>query len=381
MSAAKDIHRAFIYLACNLFFLPIASSAYAYEIKGIDIELLAQAEETYDDNITFTKAHNADDFITTLSAGLTANYKGKLKSWEFIANAHRQIFAEEHNFDNTSEDITLAFAEELSKHQKINLKDVFTHTYEPVSFIETFGRTSGRYSYYMNEFGLEYVRELRKQLLFTARYANEINEFRRAGPSDSFQNKAAVQIDLSLNSAAGLLFLYEYSVREFNASTSASENTLAAGIKHYITKQLSLDLKAGVDFINSYTDKDYIKPLVSFSLTDEIDDKTSAKIEFLKESSKNPYIVDVFNSWRIEPSLTRQLWEKASFSILSFYGEGKYPESGINDRLAGAEVVYAYELTKRMKLNLSYSYSKIDSTDENREYKKNRVSLGLKMEL
>lgn len=369
-----------VILVFSMILLSRLPKAQAYEIKGTEITPLAGIEETYDDNIAFTKAGKEDDFFTTLSAGITADYKDKLKSWGINANVHRQIFAQKRSFNNTSEDVTVIFSEELTKYQRVNLKNAFTHTYEPASFQESFGRTSGRYSYYMNQFHLEYARELSKQRTFSAAYSNEINEFRRAGQDDSFENSLSAQLDMDLNSTSDVLLLYKFSARDFNSGGNAFQNTLAAGFKQYLTKQLSYNAQAGIDFISSYSDKNYIRPLFSFALTDEIDDKTSVGLEFLKETSKNPYIADIFDSRKAGLSLTRQLSEKSSFTISGFYGQGKYPESAISDRLAGAEASYTYELSKRTELNLSYLYSKIGSTDESREYKKNGLSLGLRAE-
>jgi hypothetical protein len=99
-------------------------------------------------------------------------------------------------------------------------------------------------------------------------------------------------VDYALNSASVLLVLYGFSIREFDSASNASSSRLACGIKQNITKQFYFDARAGIDFIDSYADKKYAKPLLLllFSLVDEISQKNTLRFEFSREYDKSPYI-------------------------------------------------------------------------------------------
>lgn len=352
--------------------LPIKASA--YEISGVDIKPRGSISEAYDDNITFVKDNAEEDFITNIGLGLDGKYEDKSKTLEFTGNINRQIFAENHKFDNTSEDFSLDFKKELSRYDRLNLIDAFTHAYEPVSLAEAFGRTTGRYSYYTNRFSLEYAKDITEPLTVSIRYGNDLDIFLREDLSDSYLNRAGVKADYSLSSATIFSFLYDYSNREFDPGNNATKNALSAGIRQYITKQLYLDTRAGIDFINSYNNADYTKPMIFASLTDEIDENTTAFLSFTKEYSTNPYTEDIFNNWQVSTYLTRELLKNLGCSISAFYGKGKYTSLNIREELMGGEVSLTYNLKKNLRLDLTYSYSKTNSTDDTREYAKNKIS-------
>lgn len=355
-------------------------SASAFDYRDIDMSLRAGISETYDDNITSVHENEKEDFITTLSLGLGAKLEGKTRSLNLAANVTQQLFADYDNFNNTSQDLTIDFQQEFSKYDRISLRDTFTHTYEPRSFEDAFGRTTGRYSYYRNRFSLDYTRDIAKQLSLSARYANEVDEISRKDLSDSSLNRAGLEATYFLSSATILLCFYDFTYRDFDPGASASTNTIAAGLRHYLTSQLYLDAQAGLDLINSYNDEGYCRPLIQASLTSDIDENSRAAISFSKRYYTNAYTQDLFDYWKVLATFTRQLFKRLSCSLSGFYGKGEYVAANITDKLRGASIGLTYDLTKKIKANLGYTYSNVDSTQATREYTKNRIYLKLSME-
>lgn len=131
------------WLICGVGSLVLATNAYCYEIKGIELTPSLGLSQAYDDNITFLKDDKEDDFITAISAGLKAKREALTYSWALSADLTHEFFAENNKFDKTSEDVSFSFSKELSKHDKVSLSESFFHGYEPKSLAETFGRTWG----------------------------------------------------------------------------------------------------------------------------------------------------------------------------------------------------------------------------------------------
>jgi len=379
MKTAHISKNLFIFFLAALLIVS-AGKAYSFDYKGIDLKLRASVSEIYDDNITFVHENEKEDFITNLSFGLGVKYEGKTRSLELTANIFQQFFADYDNFNNTSEDLTLNFQQEFSRYDRISLRDVFTHTYEPRSFEEAFGITRGRYSYYRNRFNLAYTKDISRQFSISARYASEIDEVSREDLSDSSLNRVGLDATYFPTSATILMFSYDFSRRDFDPGGNATIHTIAPGLRHYFTRQLYFDGKAGIDFINSYNDKNYAKPLIQASVINDIDENSRVSISFTRRYYTNAYTQDLFDYWQTSGTFTRRLFKRLGCSLSGFYGEGEYITTNIADKLRGVSVGFTYDLSKKLKGNLRYTYSDVDSTIDTREYTKNKIFLGLAME-
>jgi opacity protein-like surface antigen len=349
-------------------------------VGDVDVTVRAGAGEAYDDNITFANTNKKNDSSTNLNLGVDGKYEGKTRSLTFSADLSRQFFDTYTNFDNTSENASLTYNQEFSKYKRMSLKDSFTHSQEPRSLEDEFGRTSGRYSYSRNNISLDYTADISKQLSLIWRYANEIYDPSRKDLSNSYMNKLGVEADFAFNSQTIGYATYDFSYRTFDPGTSATFNILGAGLRQYFTNQLYADLRAGIDFIDSFNDRTYTKPSYQFSLTDEFDKESQLTLAILKEYSANAYSEDLFNYWQVSAALARQLLQRLRVNLNVFYGRGEYINFDINDRLRGAAMGLDYDLLHNLKLNLSYSYSKTVSNFSSRDYTRNYVSAGLRME-
>ena len=110
-------------MPCGLFFLLwMPSDIYAFLYKGLDLSVGGTVSEIYDDNITRTNSsgNKTEDFTTRLTLNLGVKYEGKTRTLDFMGRINRDIFAANHNFNNTSEKLELNFQNELSKLFKKN---------------------------------------------------------------------------------------------------------------------------------------------------------------------------------------------------------------------------------------------------------------------
>ncbi len=361
-------------------FLLISRSACAFDLEDLDFDVNASASESYDDNITQTHEDEQKDFITNLSFGLGVQSERKLGSFDLTAKIIQQLFAKYSGYNKLSENLILNLKQEFSQYDRISLNDVFTHSYESITFEQAFGRPPGRYSHFRNRFNFGYTRDIARQISLTAKYGNEINAFSREDVSNSFQNKAGLQMEYFPNATNILTSSYEFTSRNFDPGEDIYTHSVAAGLRHYLTNQLYFDGRGGMDFINSYTNKNYTKAFIQASLTSDIDEETRASISLARRRDTYAYSEDLFDYWKASGTFRRQLFKRLGFSLSGFYGKGEYVVSNITDKLRGVGIGFSYDLSKNLKGSFNYTYSSVDSTVDTREYTKNRVFLGLTME-
>ena len=120
--------------------------------------------------------------------------------------------------------------------------------------------------------------------------------------------------------------------------------------------------------------------MFSASLAGELDKRTTATLSFDKQYYTNSYSQDLFDYWQISASFAKQLLARLKFLVSGFYGNGKYIAQGIQDNLFGLNASMEYELTRRAKARITYSFSKTDSDQHSRDYTKNTTYAGLRME-
>ncbi|MDD5348337.1 MAG: hypothetical protein PHT59_06975, partial [Candidatus Omnitrophica bacterium] len=342
-----------------------------------DLQLSATVIESYDDNITFAQSNAKSDSLTSVIVALEAIREEKLKKISLGASIAHNFYQTYSDFDNTAVTLTGSLQQEFDKYSRISLRDAFRHADEPASFEDEFGRTAGRYSYYRNNLDLEYTHDFTRQFTMIARASNEVYDVNRNDLSDSYLYRLGLEGDYALSSQAIVYGLYDVYRREFDPGQEALFNLLAAGSRYYFTSQLSCDARAGVNFINSYDEKDYTKPSLFVSITDEFDAASRATLSVVREYSANRDTQDLFDYWQANASFTRQAFERLRASLNAFYGKGTYDAYDIEDTLQGAGASFEYDLLHNARLVLRYTYSRTESNVTSREYKRNFYSGGI----
>ena len=86
----------------TLIFLLSTKVHASYMYNGLEITPSASVQESFDDNITYTKTSPISDAITHLILGLGVKQTGKTETCSLNANIDQAIFAKNSAFDNTS---------------------------------------------------------------------------------------------------------------------------------------------------------------------------------------------------------------------------------------------------------------------------------------
>ncbi len=374
----KSFKKVFIKSAIiySVYFMLLTSNALAFDMSEIELTPEITVSETYDDNISYASAHELSDFITRINPGVTAEYDADEFRWDIYADVTQVMFARHNEFDNTSESVAFNGQLDLSKHDRLTLSEKFSHTYEPVSFDEAFGRTLGRYSYYTNNIVVEYIRDITSQCEAKVYYGHRSDQFAGHVAEDSYMNTAGAQIDYSLTSRTRVYAYDEFSKRTYEYGFDLSKNRAAAGIEQDITNQLSCTAEAGIDFISA--DSDYQKPLISLSLNDRIDESTDASLSYVQEYAISQYQQDCFDSWMTSAKLSRHPSPRIQYGCALFYGEGKYSNAAFHEQFIGNEIWLNYSINKNTDIIAAYTLAKVLSGDADREYTKNKILTGVR---
>lgn len=328
-----------IVIVLLVIFLFLSTEKLAYRIGDSDVRILTSFDEIYDDNITFVKDNKKNDFITKVSLGLTGNCEGRRSNFDFLGNINHRFFSDNKNFDNNSEEMVLNCRSDFTEYDHLNVKNSFSHVYEPRSFEEIFGQTNGRYSYYFNRFHIEYTKEGTNKLSISTRYFNETKNFSRNDLDDSYLNNTGIEANYPLYPDIDLSLSYDFSKRSYHSTNPALAHSVVSGFKKYINRKFYVSGKAGANFITSSSRKKYNNPQYLFSLVNDVDEKTKTNLLFLKQYNTSSFYTDIIKQWQISGAFNRQLLKRLNFSFSVFYGEDEYISTAFK-RLVFSSIAY-----------------------------------------
>jgi hypothetical protein len=385
------------------------SNIYAYELplyEGISVKIEGIITENYSNNVTF--AHDDKDkkeqFTTMLTFGLDLNYEGKRKTLGLTGQINYPLRLKSSDVRNSSEMLTLSFLDEVTKYDRVYINNTFTHTQVPGSFEEDsdyeeceklfeefgldavrndprcakfeeeFGRDQGKFDAYTNNLNINYSKTINDKIKFTAGYGNSINKTSKETSDDSVLDKYRISVSYSPSYNSSFSLSYSFSDTRYEEGDSISINSIKAGIKKYITKRLLFNGDIGMVYTPS-TDT------TSFDVifTSEVDEKTNANISFSRDIRAATDREDVFRSWRVTGRLMITLLKDLNSSISGFYGQGKFVSEGETDTLVGGTILLRYTFWKhkrgpRLFGSLGYTYSELDSTDEEKGYDRSSIN-------
>lgn len=349
------------------------------EQKGMDVKILGAVTHGYDTNITYVRDDPEDDRITVTSVGVDLKYRTKTESLDLKAGTFHQFFAESHRFDNTGADLDLDYKKEFSATDQLRVKDIYSYTSEPRSFKDAFGRSAGRYKYFLNRFVSEYVHEFQKQISGLVKYANEYYHPERKDIAGSDQNKIGVELDYAYNSETTLLGAFDYASREFKPGRAINIQTASVGIKRLITRQLELETRVGVDLL-SHSDRDVTEPQFMVILRNKLIKTLEGEVLYLNKHDSNAFTEDIFDFWQVAWSLSKHLDRRTKVALSHFYGEGEYSITNDKETFQGARIGISYEFSDRWRSEAIYTFENVGANNNSREYDKNTFYIGMTRE-
>ncbi|MFQ5680973.1 MAG: outer membrane beta-barrel protein [Candidatus Omnitrophota bacterium] len=344
--------------------------------QDIDININAALSQGYDDNITFIKFNRRKDLFNRLSLGVSGGYAGKRRRMRLNLALAQQLFYRYDTFNNNSQNISFSLQQDFSRYQRVSLSNTFSHSYEPRSFLDAFGRTTGRYGYYRNRFALDYGQDVNRRLRWGLNYGQDIDIASRSDIGNSYAQRIGVNADYLFGSRFSAELSYLFSRRSFDPGKDAITHNLSLGAKYYFVSRFFAHGSAGWDIVRSYDNRDYLRPFFDASLSGDIDKNTQINLGFGQRYYTNAYTRDLFGYRQVSAELRRNMQERLSCRISGFYGQGKYLALDIRDRLKGGMLTFVYDLSRNTRLDFSYLYTDVASNLDSREYKKNSLTLG-----
>jgi hypothetical protein len=253
--------------------------------------------------------------------------------------------------------------------------NVLHHSRFPVSFEEEFGRTSSKLDDYRNTVAFNYIHGVSEAITVRVKYDNSIFWTSEEEVSrDSVRNRAGINTTYQYDVATSFKLSYEYTIREYEEADEISIQSVNVGLARLITEEVHFDGRMGLQF--TPTGSDTFTWGISIVSDLDLDEKTDVDLSFEKlfRTSSDG---DVFRSWEISGNLERELLRALRGGISGFYGEGEFDLSGREDRFMGASCYTAYTFNKYLGASLGYTYSNLDSNEDDNEYTRNTIRTGI----
>jgi hypothetical protein len=360
----------------GIFIIPavllIHSNSYSFPYGDLNIGIGGTINETYDDNLTFSKKDSKADLITDLGLSLNVNYEGKRRSLGFTTQINEEVYAKYTDIKNSSQILTCKLQNEFSKYDRMTLIYSFSHAQSPASFQEEFGVVRGKLNSYQNRVDLNYKRDISEDFNLTARYSKDYaNEISSEGEiTSSSLNRIGLTANYIYSTDTTFSLSYNLTKRKDN-DASYSVNT---GMRQYINKRLYFDGKGAVDVLTTFG---VASNSIQGSLTDEIDSNNVASLSFIRREQSVSNRFDVYRNWQVIGQYGKQLSDRLGGSLRCSYGRGRFIKAGGGNQSMGVSSSISYDFNETLHGSLQYTYSTSDSTNEVQGYYKNTISLGL----
>ena len=359
--------------------LTVAVPANAAALLGFDVDVTSSASTGYDDNITQDNDNELSDSVTKLSAGIGAKQEGETYDLDIDGTFTQHLYASHSSLNNNAQNVNIALRKEISKYDRFSASNRFVHAEDTGGFDDDFGRTSGRYSYWRNRFHTDYERDLSKHVLVKGYYGNEFYAASRDNSNDSTMHHIGADGFYILNSSTAYILGYDFTTRHIDNNGSAQVHTIATGARHFLTKQLYIDGRVGVSFVDGYSGSSTSEPNVVVALSNDFSETDSASISYRKTSMPTTDTAAIWDSWRVALSFARQISKRLDGGVSIFYGEGEYDAFSIDDQQTGVSARLNYDIKEDVTAFLAYTYSEVDSNLDSRNYARNRVEAGVRM--
>lgn len=350
--------------------LLVNSNAYSFTYKGLDMQVQGTIAEMFDDNLTFTKKDKKGDLITTLGLGLNINYEGKKRFLNFGGQINEGFNARFKDIKTSTQSLNLSFQNEFSQFDRITLSGTFSHSQTPASFEEEFVRVKGRREAYDNSFNLGYTKEINKYLTLQTSYSYSKSLFPAEEEGNTSQYGLGLNVRYLSDDASEYSLLFNYTKN--NAGNVIYDAGLSIKKNIYISEKSFFT--GGLGFSGNKVND--INLNINISFVNEIDENTLTSIAFNMSDKLTSEGGDIFRSWQITGQFKRELSWRLNFSSSVFYGKGTFSSTDITNTLMGLNLELFYLIREDLKGFLKYSFSNLDSSDENAGYYKNIVSTG-----
>jgi len=378
-----------ILLSISLFFINS-------DLYPLDYKVLTRIDETYDDNIKATSENKEDDYITNLMLGLNLHHESLTQTFDFIGHIYQQLFLKNNNLNYNSQDLVINYDKQLSSRDNIHINNIFNNYPEPQDFSSSFGRPSGRYAYYLNNFNIASINALTENIISNIHYNNiVVKSTNNRQLNDSISNNAGASFGLTLDPSNIVFLYYDYTNRRYKKFDEITDqkkyniyiiHDAELGYQHFITKTLDILGKFGLEYVIAPDEKNYY-PIFNILLTDLIDKNNTLKLSIEKKHELSQLSDAMYESWIFSIIFKRQLSDLLSISLNALYDDGKSKSASWDSRrkLFGLTTSISYYLSEQTYITTTYTYTKnyykvydLNATEFN--YNRNQIRIGLTSE-
>ena len=196
---------------------------------------------------------------------------------------------------------------------------------------------------------------------------------------DRYEYGANQLIRYALSEQTGARAEYRFRYADYDSGISSTSHIVTGGLDHQFDENTMLLAMAGVEFYDNDLRGEQTKPYVELGLTRVLTDEVS--IRWANRLGFENVGVGVYQSnysYRSNLDVTYQLTEKLSTFIGGTYIYTDYDGNpGDTQNLLEGRVGMNYALTPVLGLGLTYSYTNLDSDNDELGYERQRVNLGL----
>lgn len=354
-----------------------SSNAFPFPYNDLELKINMTTSETYNDNIDYNQENEKEDFVTRLRVTAAASYPGKLALLGFTGYMDQSLYAGHNERNAMSGGVVFNFEKDLSKYDRFDVRHEFTKTFEPGSVEDEFGRTVSRSERINNKFTANYSRDLSQNLTGSSQYSYSIDRIPDIDREDTIRNLFSLTSSYAYNAATSFFMSYEFSDARSEDGPKFEANSVLAGVRMNISKALSVNVSAGLDFIDSQIDDvhargtdEYLKASVTG------DFKTGdINLSLVKRKEANVYRQELFDKWEASLALTHDLTPKLNGALSGFWGKGTFQTTNVQENLLGADVTIRHEFSERLSGAFGYQYSRraTNDADQLQGYIKNSI--------
>jgi hypothetical protein len=396
--------------------------------------LQGQVRETYDDNITSAAYGRENDFISEFMVGIGVRNEGKVQVLDVLGHVFQHVYAVHPGLSNNYQDLTVNYTRNISEHTSFRFSNIFQNFPDPDRFEILFGNSSGRMRYIRNNFDSGISIEINKHYAVILGYSNQFMNYyykhTRRYYLDNIMRGVYInrQIRHSLtqtftmrhefifNSSNAVFINYSYLLANYYPGLASQSHTPSLGYRHNFTNQLYFECMAAPEIsipartrdytvngmIDSYRRRNKEKTDVSLyalvSLVDEIDQRTSLRLWFMRQNTVLSHMAQNMLNWQFGCDMNRQIFPRLSIVGSLFYGQGIIYSTDTNVRLFGLRLSGSYDFTDHIsgavfidhilnytylsgyRLNSKYIIRNAVIQRSSFGYSRNRLSLALQAE-
>jgi hypothetical protein len=314
--------------------------------------------------------------IARTTLGLQYYLEDKTQSLDILGQLHHQYYFDHTEFNNFSQDIGAFYKKQTSEFHTFGVEDTFTHDQDATTFEDEFGRESGRFDTYINDFSYTDSRQLTPENLLRVSYSNEIKEVDHPDLLDSVENNINIEINQVWSPKTEVFLTYDFLHSYIDLPDNAFLHILAPGLKRYLSPKVFLKTYAGLNFVQTYDGENLVRPAYFAELTYTLDETSTVILSYKKAHVTTGYIDDVFDQWRTSLEFKKELSERLSGYIKTFTGAGEFVRRDINDEFSAIGTGVSYLVSRNVRANLSFEYSNKNSNVVEREYTKSTIFAG-----